>query len=334
MKKILLLLVSFVCTNAIAQPILTATNTNPVGGETYKFKDRNNEYIGNETATGINYTWDFSNLDTINIDNRDGNMTSTSVSNIFEFKLNNSFAGISEYGLGAYPNRLEITNAKTFVSPTISFQDNKLLDYPFTYGDSFTNNWTGTGTSGPSFTSHGSTVVRADGYGTLKLPSGTYNDVLRVKVYNARYDTLDVNNSIVGYQIDTIFRWYLPDVHWPVLETTTTTAIDITQSQVTYRKNTRFMENIPTSINGLLKNEEVIVYPNPTNKEFVLSIEDGHLNNYTYKIFDIYGRELNFSTKREGHYVLFKLANGQKGMYILSILDKNKIVGTRQILLR
>src|SRR5690606_38513623 len=78
----------------------------------------------------------------------------------------------------------------------------KMYQFPMTYGSSWTDSFSGTATtSGITMTRTGTTEVDYNGYGTVIMPFGTFNNVARLQIsqtYNDEYmgfiTTSQVNN--------------------------------------------------------------------------------------------------------------------------------------------
>ena len=76
---------------------------------------------------------------------------------------------------------------------------------------------------------------------------------------------------------------------------------------------------------------EMLVYPNPTEGELVLKISDNTLENLTYQLFDINGRNLiSQSINQKETAISFKNLN--KGVYFLAVFAQNKKIKNFKIL--
>lgn len=201
-------------------PVLTNLLISPIAGESYSF----HYIVPTDVGTaGENQVWDFSGLTSesdaplmyitteetmhasyfpgANVSSADGNMC------MFEFyaKENDrlSYVGIYMDGLIMF------------------FDDNKdALHYPFSYGDQFTDTFSTTYEQGTT-THHrvGTITAEADAYGTLMLPWGTLDDVLRVKTIEEKTDTFTFDGT--PYQHDYYFEtyaYYKLGIREPVLE--------------------------------------------------------------------------------------------------------------------
>ncbi|MFC5270578.1 T9SS type A sorting domain-containing protein [Adhaeribacter terreus] len=89
------------------------------------------------------------------------------------------------------------------------------LKFPFTFNDTFTDAYVGTATlAGNVIPRIGNVTVTAEGYGTLVLPTGTVQNVLKLK-------TEEVSNPGTMYSENTVtYDWFQPGVHFPLLRMT------------------------------------------------------------------------------------------------------------------
>lgn len=78
--------------------------------------------------------------------------------------------------------------------------------YPFNYGDTYTGNHYGQWVSGwLSGNSNGTDTLHYDGYGTLKLPSGTYHNIMRIHQHR-----VEANNDVDAWY------WYADSARYPL----------------------------------------------------------------------------------------------------------------------
>ena len=201
----------------LAQPTLTASNSNPTGGEVFvRHACGVSGYT--EGAGGANVNWDYSGL----VANQSAMFSYTLCTGS---GLCDSFPGsnvTSFYG-SSYEYFITDTNQLSKLGTGISGANvyyanpEAILIYPTTYAsvykDTFAfaqpvNGWYGNGVD--SFIT--------DAWGTLKLPSGIFRNVLRVHLVSITVDSNDFGSS---YSIDTfrvdVYNWYTPGIHNPLL---------------------------------------------------------------------------------------------------------------------
>ena len=218
----------FLYASSAAQPILTASGVTPVIGDAFKVKYATTTAFNIPTAGGANVTWDYSKIvDSIFV------QTSNYISPVGLPKTD-SFPGatIAAYdaanSLVAYLNPTSSSlglMGEYFFGANSSFNrfspQRTLYFFPSTYLNSYTDSFT---YINPSFTA-GFTVIGydtllIDGYGTLKLPNGSYDNVLRQKIVTTlKYYYVTVAKPVLTVS-QTNFEFGLNGFHGPLLELT------------------------------------------------------------------------------------------------------------------
>lgn len=195
------------------------------------------EYI-NPGKGGENVTWNFSNL-TVLIDKYEANYSAPNITEDQMYHLGFDIidpAKSPANSLIIYTDNqvntmyyFEIKNnqlqAMGHENPTTLLKYNPRMvqdKYPTYYGDSYKYDYqSDVWYSGRNdFRTKGYYEMKADGYGTITLPSGTYNNVLRIKyVQTMQYIPLrGVWEGPLKYEITT-YKWYIKGYRYPVLET-------------------------------------------------------------------------------------------------------------------
>lgn len=85
------------------------------------------------------------------------------------------------------------------------------------------------------------------------------------------------------------------------------------------------------SDNQINMNVEMVIYPNPTIDLVNLQIENYDLDNLSYALFDLQGRQIatNKITKNETQIQMNNLASA---VYLLTVRDKNNLLKTFKII--
>ena len=177
--------------------------------------------VPEDTGTGANYDWDFSNLTPL------GNMrfvfsfvdpATTPYFNSFPNATIaaevNSMGSTVNYGYyledaSAY----QTLGSATMGSLTRMTDTQKGICYPMRFGDSFNDTYEYvTESVGVMNTVTASSFNEYDGYGTLHLPQGTFNDVARFVQYRNESDTFAIVQgfSITTITLDTSVTWITP----------------------------------------------------------------------------------------------------------------------------
>jgi len=215
MKKLVLLSLVIFAITANAQPVLTAANTNPVIGDGFKWIYENNvSSLGN---AGANQTWDFSSMVASGLTEYDTVIPAYAAPSAVDYpEANIAFHNLNyDY----YSFDKACTDSLVFYGTKgLSFQDistdpAKYLTYPFSFDSTFNDNqYSNDNSGGTLYYTTGSRTVLADGYGTLILPTGTFSNVLRVKITGSYYYSSSSNTNYYTY-----YYFYLPGIHQPIL---------------------------------------------------------------------------------------------------------------------
>lgn len=219
MKRILTLgFLLFSCTVMFSQPVITSA-FNPVPGDNYKYHPVNT--IITPGSAGANVTWDFSGIQVV-YNPVGGRYLSPSVT-----PYANDFSGCNvayeDYNIAGTYHFYETSSAKwekkgeASVLLTAVFNNPQdMFTYPFTYNTLVSDSFTCTAAVGAlTLEKKGWWEVTGDAYGTLKLPSGDYTNVLRIK---KTVNTYDDYIGVSTYETDvTEYCWVLSTSKKPLL---------------------------------------------------------------------------------------------------------------------
>lgn len=179
-------------------------------------------------------------------------------------------------------------------------------------------------------------VDTVDGWGSLTTPYGTF-DVLRLKSVVNEIDSIYMDSLGIGIPIErdyTVYQWLGKGQKIPLLQITTTLGGVLAE----------YVDSVRTSFDGindhaLVRNNELLVYPNPTSNSIHLQFEMREKQKVEIGLFDLQGREvtkiyegmlrqettkMDFSFKDKG------LAFGQ---YIVRLRAGNHLVSKKVIYL-
>lgn len=201
----------------IAQPTLTRTANFPDVGDA--FSRINCDTVGvSAGAAGANQTWNFSSLQQA-ASFQSGDFVLPSAT---DFASDFPSANIAEAYTGGSVNYFNATTAKTeivgFVSVNqqgqaslVTFTNPQTtMEYPFTFGDSFTDD------ANRQYGTYNGTVTTqttADGYGTITLPNGVFTNVLRTRTVVNILDTAP--GTTFGID-DIVYEWWSTDNKQPI----------------------------------------------------------------------------------------------------------------------
>lgn len=223
MKKLLpFILLSFTLASN-AQLTLTKAQFDPAIGDTSRYYIIDTSYYTgglNLGLTGANTLWTYANLAA------SGNSVTTAYVDPSTVPASANYTGctiVAKQGpLNSFYKAVTSPSVQTefqgISSNTITMNFNNTavnMRYPFAFGNTIIDNFSGSFTFSLSGTASGNATVTADGTGTLVLPNGQiFNDVLRVKsVQNTGFSALIIN----GNMKQTIYSWYHASQKFPVL---------------------------------------------------------------------------------------------------------------------
>lgn len=331
-----------------AQISITSTNM-PVINDTFRVSIASLSSVGDYTATGANYIWDFSTLDSTNQQIRKFQPGSStpyafyffppkygektldsipipsfsgfSIKNIYSFYRKNSTTSFNAEGMGLTMNGIP-------VGVTNSDED-ELYFFPLNFGDRDSSTFkmsTPTTTMIPfSYKKQGYRITEVDGWGTITTPYGTA-PCLRVVTTQYSKDTITINalmppfnkfgfpNNMRSYQ------WLTLGERIPYLEVSgNVVGGNFTPTQARYRDVIRVFAGIKEN-----NHQEVFmsVFPNPANDELnlVLGKTEGTVK---IEITDLQGKMIKSLelTNNSGLLNTHSIYVGElsQGLYLLNL---------------
>jgi hypothetical protein len=115
---------------------------------------------------------------------------------------------------------------KTYTNPKTT------LTFPFTFNSSVSDDYEGIEELGiSSIVTHfnGISTTTADAYGSVMLPGGSFDDVLRLKLVTKNTDSTDLGANIIEKLVvtTTTYIWYSPEYHSPLCSQSSSEGIQI-----------------------------------------------------------------------------------------------------------
>lgn len=350
MKTLLFFLFCLCIFNLKSQISITSTNM-PVSGDTCRYSKASLTSIGNYTATGPSYNWDFSTLDSTGQDIRKfvpssatpysfyffakyGEKTLDSVpipaipgfplsmKNLYSFYKKNGTMSFNAEGLG-----ITISGIPVGASP-IASNDDELYLFPLNYlnRDSTTFNF-----STPTFSSipfiykkHGYRITEVDGFGTITTPYGT-DTCIRVVTTQYAIDSLIINaipapfNRLGFPNYVRSYQWLTRSEKIPYLEITGNVSFgNFTPTQAKYRDKKRIFVGIKEENLNLA----LSVYPNPTTNDLMV-ITPKNEGSIKAELIDMQGKLVFEKTLDNNSFVAnqhrLEVSSLAKGLYILNL---------------
>lgn len=293
---------------SFAQITLTSAN-NPAAGniDHYTICDTTNINQGN---SGANQTWSFLSL--TGTDSGTVNYVAASTTPYAAQFPTSNIASTTDESIYSYitasSNSL-ISNGSASPQLVIQYSNPQTyLQYPFTYTNSFTDNFAAHYTSGSlEVFSTGTTTATGDAWGTINLPSGSFSNALRVKHVTITNDSTFAGISTIH---STSYSWFVTGRKSSVF---TITYIIFSfngfvlgsEKIVNYSgRATIGISNISTEIPDNFKLSQN--YPNPFNP--VTNLEFGilKLGFVSLKIYDMTGKEVTTLVNGNLHPGIYK----------------------------
>jgi len=337
----LLALLFFLTTKTILAQIPVMRNDynpNPQPGTTMSITRINSGAI-TQGASGAAITWNFSTLTTDNI--KTGTFVSPNAT-----PYGTTFAGATtaiaytpgiEYG--SYTANYEffnITNsgiAKSgFVnnaSPPIAvtYSDPKsLMPFPFTYTNTHSDNYEASYISGTfNVTETGSYSITADSYGTLVLPYGTIQNVLRVRILENMTQTI-AGFDPFNYTIET-YAWFHPKLAYPFFSITSESLNGSPQPSIIarYIQIPGFDDTLPdiVDVETVELSDGVKLYPNPAHDQTLLSFNILQTSPVQIVMMNLKGQVVlpivNDILQAGQHQITIDVGSLQQGIYLIAV---------------
>lgn len=298
---------------AIAQPVLQASDVAYAVGDSWTINVSDHLSAG---PSGANQTWDFSGL----------NINATAVVDMLDpstttFGSQFPTATVAQYiaiqGSWAYVDATSSSTNYGIATTTtaIAYSDGEVMfNFPLNYMDTNDDSFAA------SFVSNGFTVNRSgsvnsivDGYGTVITPSGTFTDVLRVKMEEDYQDAVVGSPQVATYETE-IYHWYKAGIRYPVLINTIFNANGQVSESIQY-----------TDYNvGINERSSVIVgvYPNPTSD--VLNLSGTTFKQAQFEVLNAVGQVVLIGLVNDGKVDVSGLT---AGIHILRVTQESGETG-------
>lgn len=327
MKTTLTLLLILFSGVALAQPEITQANLPHVGDHVVIAICSDPVVAGD---SGANVTWDMSGLteqeeqffDYIAM-NEAPRADSFPEANICGVSWLEDFSNYKHTSSGLTAEGYVVTSDQIDTTLMVFTNSEQIIELPFSYGESFMDEFEGNSyvPGIGTFPFDGSISFEADGYGTLILPTGTYNNVVRYH-FN-REQTNYLNGIPANTQTKEQWGWVSEDFRFWLLLMETNFDGFSTSSLIWYDKNP-----FPASTGISSENFSAeTLYPNPLQKNQQLNIKWEQNEPATISIRSIDGR-LAFETQmqfNQGKNTI-NLPVEKAGIYILQVQTGQQLV--------
>ena len=306
-----------------AQPTITASSFTPQVGESFLL------HIFNYTPAGVPgaaITWDFSTV----------SATGTSTVNYVDPSSTSSAASFSSSTLAANQSTVSMyyhgTSSDYYYDGAVAsgnlvpYSDpEKLMHFPFTYEDTYSDNLAATFTSGVTIQRAGNVTVTGDAYGTLILPYGTINNVIRVKTTENYTDSYNVGSPVTLHYLTTIYHWYKAGTHYPLMTLTSLDQDGTVTQAATYLDQSHISaieENFADAI-------QLNLFPNPSEDQSSITFNLAAAENVKLEVYNSTGQRVDLIEENRlapgAHRYEINTADYATGLYTLKIEAGGKI---------
>ncbi len=276
---------------------------------------------------GANITWDYSHFESAAVSEIwSGSVVSPSETYDFgmfteanvALELNNGTVrywsntnSLTSLGQGGNQDILELDVPATWIT------------YPFTFGSSQSDQASGTLFSTcRDYDWSASSETHGVGYGTLILPGGTYDNVLKVRriTFSSKVNSeigLERTNNIVEH------FWFQPGTHGPLLYMRSWSNDGCPGSNEGVEIVYTVPNNITTQIEDETSNFRLSAFPNPTRNEVHLSLNSDNATDLRIWISDMMGHELilvdSQSFSRKELFRTIDVSQLSGGVYLINV---------------
>jgi hypothetical protein len=320
-----------------AQPTLNHPgNTPQIGDQIFlQYVDHNGLAPG---ASGAGVSWDFGTLTNADLlmvevvdptltpysgDFPDADMAFSTGGIAFSYNTADN-SGMYLLGFGADTGGVVILNVYTNYETMIT--------YPFTYNSSFSDEYKGGFSSmGVQIRQSGTVTTTGDAYGTITLPTGTFNNVLRTKTERMQVDSMFLGAKFLQATVnnDILYNWYTANGTTPIFSLTTDESG--TPTSANYGDEATGLEEGQESISNMQ------VYPNPATDNLTVSFKNTSLSVVTISLVNQLGQSVLSVTNKYGQSGTrtekLDISNIPSGIYYVQIGTGNKEVMTQKILI-
>ncbi len=308
--RYLFLLLLFIPLLVKAQPTFTYAAFAPQPGDQYTVSNSNTYCPGN---AGANQTWNFAASSTWG--------TSTySVVPVSTVPCGTYFPNATiSIGTSGY-NNFNITSTaylmygscQTPGMPRWGYSDpDKIVEFPMTYGYSFSDTYEGPDLSFGGYRT-ASVTVTYEGYGTVTTPNGTYTNAICIH----REVTQTDSSSNVSICTGDEYYWFAQGYRYPVVQTW---YYPFSAQCSSSGSGTMFLQSITIGMEEHSSNPTLSISPNPVSSELIVST-DVPVQNGRLVITDIAGRTvktISYSGTRE----TIDVADLADGIYVARLND-------------
>ncbi|MDL2262751.1 T9SS type A sorting domain-containing protein [Bacteroidales bacterium OttesenSCG-928-I21] len=335
MKKILLLANGILFLFTVnAQISLTKEANMPRVGDTFTYHTFSSISL-NSGSAGANQTWDLSHLG-------EGNKASKQYTSLSESLYPGKYpkadlverteqSGATAEVYYSTASGLDIVGIYSAGFTECTFSDGQnLISFPLSYNSVISETFAGqveNSMVGQTFARSGDIKITADGYGTLKLPYGTVENVLRVKTTSSYIDKY-MGQTFISYR-DTSYYWYNAETrnfiaNYSVGYYSYSVLGDDFYQQYSSTSMYLSKDNLSSGVTDNTISRSISVYPNPANTNDVVYVDLAENDEVAgWSLFNSMGQKIQENISCQGEKIKININNYPTGIYYIKISGKN-----------
>ncbi|MCW3104976.1 MAG: hypothetical protein JWO09_3416 [Bacteroidetes bacterium] len=334
MKNYFILLTGSLLSGAsalFAQTPLSAAGINPLVGETYT--EIKTTYV-HPGASGAGVTWDFSVFPAgVAVINNCVTVASTAYGSYYP-SANIAFSrpggeAYQKTSSSALQNYGFIASSVSMFEKSYSDPED-ILRFPFTFGDTYSDNWGGTwDTTSVVLGRLGTTTVTADGYGTLITPAGTFLNTTRVHFVQNYRDSAIGGSYSINHGCN-LYMWYANGYHYPLARMGTVTYFGATDSLGAY-------VDMYVGISEQEQYSSFRLFPSPAVNNVTISITLEKDQDIQIQVFNMIGQQMQVGYVGKGvpgiNNINMDTENMPPGSYFVRVLLDGNVSVTRALII-
>lgn len=326
-RTLLPLICMLISGTSFSQSTLTHANFTPVIGDNFAIRicDTTGVLPG---PAGPSTNWDFSGLVTTSVDTTRSILWTTGAGYLNFPGSTNAINGSAFYPTSTVYYKADA--AKLSQNGYYAAPDTNLilsdpadqLRYPFTYPNSFNDNFAGILRLGPISAHHNGVLnVVCDGYGTLTLPTRVDANVLRVHSTQTFTDSINVFGAPVlkTYTISS-YDWYKPDFHTSLLTIQTVTELGAPAPSF---KVVAYAQAKVVGVDEVKSNISAFqLSPNPATDMLNIQFASTDNSRVRVSLYDMLGKEIAVISDKTGkgnQHISYNTKNLPRGIYLVHI---------------
>ncbi len=343
MKRIVITLIFMITASQAFAQITLTSSINPIPGdvESWAICDTTNISPG---TSGSNQTWSYTSLITQD-STTEHYVAPASTPFAAQFPGSNiaSTADDFTFNYGTSSSVNFTVNGSGSSSLILRYTDPQMLfQFPFTYGNNFSDNFAANYTIGTtSISETGTSTVSCDAWGTINLPAGSFSNALRIKEVIVTKDSSTGGTPFLSIGTATSYSWYVPGRKFRVF--------GIVYTSFTYNglpfggsKYVNYNNNSSTigirNISGITPGNYMLSqnYPNPFNPSTKVRFAVPKAGLVKLTVFDAIGREVetlvNGKLTSGSYEVDWNAGRYSSGIYFYK-LQSGEFVETKKMIL-